>query len=89
MADAIAVWFEALDSALTAAPSSSRAGWVAPIATICIWIGFILVSRAGGKGVLTAADTLLHEPLSMLALAGLGAVTAGAVLGARQAPNTR
>jgi len=33
-----------------------------------------------------AAVPLLDEPLSLLALAGLGAVTAGAVLGARQAP---
>ena len=34
----------------------SRAGWIAVIATICIWTGFILVSRAGGKGVLTGWD---------------------------------
>jgi drug/metabolite transporter (DMT)-like permease len=33
-----------------------------------------------------AAVPVLGEPLSLLALAGLGAVTAGAVLGARQAP---
>jgi drug/metabolite transporter (DMT)-like permease len=38
------------------APSSSRAGWIAVAATICIWTGFILVSRAGGKGVLTGWD---------------------------------
>jgi drug/metabolite transporter (DMT)-like permease len=38
------------------APSSSRAGWIAVTATICIWTGFILVSRAGGKGVLTGWD---------------------------------
>jgi hypothetical protein len=38
---------------LTANPSSSRAGWIAVIATICIWTGFILVTRHGGKGVLT------------------------------------
>jgi drug/metabolite transporter (DMT)-like permease len=41
---------------LTAAPSSSRAGWIAVAATICIWTGFILVSRAGGKGMLTGWD---------------------------------
>jgi drug/metabolite transporter (DMT)-like permease len=41
---------------LTAAPSSSRAGWIAVAATICIWTGFILVSRAGGKGLLTGWD---------------------------------
>ena len=35
---------------------SSRAGWIAVVATICIWTGFILVSRAGGKGVLTGWD---------------------------------
>lgn len=37
-------------------PSSSRAGWIAVTATICIWTGFILVSRAGGKGLLTGWD---------------------------------
>ncbi len=37
-------------------PSSSRAGWLAVAATICIWTGFILVSRAGGKGMLTGWD---------------------------------
>ncbi len=36
-----------------------------------------------------AAVPLLGEPLSMLARAGLAAVTAGAVLGARQGPRTR
>jgi drug/metabolite transporter (DMT)-like permease len=41
---------------LTAAPTSHRAGWIAVAATICIWTGFILVSRAGGKGVLTGWD---------------------------------
>lgn len=41
---------------MTAHPSSSRAGWVAVVATICIWTGFILVTRAGGKGVLTGWD---------------------------------
>ncbi|MDZ4255306.1 MAG: DMT family transporter [Sulfuritalea sp.] len=41
---------------MTAHPSSSRAGWIAVVATICIWTGFILVTRAGGKGVLTGWD---------------------------------
>lgn len=41
---------------MTAHPSPSRAGWVAVVATICIWTGFILVTRAGGKGVLTGWD---------------------------------
>lgn len=41
---------------MTANPASSRAGWIAVAATICIWTGFILVSRAGGKGVLTGWD---------------------------------
>ena len=41
---------------MTTVPSASRAGWLAVIATICIWTGFILVSRAGGKGVLTGWD---------------------------------
>lgn len=41
---------------MTAATSSHRAGWIAVAATICIWTGFILVSRAGGKGLLTGWD---------------------------------
>lgn len=41
---------------MTAGASSSRTGWIAVTATICIWTGFILVSRAGGKGVLTSWD---------------------------------
>ncbi len=41
---------------MTATPSSHRAGWIAVAATICIWTGFILVSRAGGKGLLTGWD---------------------------------
>jgi drug/metabolite transporter (DMT)-like permease len=41
---------------LTKASSSHRAGWIAVAATICIWTGFILVSRAGGKGLLTGWD---------------------------------
>jgi drug/metabolite transporter (DMT)-like permease len=35
---------------------SSRAGLVAAFFTICIWTGFILVSRHGGKSVLTGWD---------------------------------
>lgn len=35
---------------------SSRAGLIAAFFTICIWTGFILVSRYGGKGVLTGWD---------------------------------
>lgn len=38
------------------ARASTRAGWLAVSATICIWTGFILVSRAGGKGLLTGWD---------------------------------
>lgn len=41
---------------MTAPQSSTRAGWIAVAATICIWTGFILVTRAGGKGVLTGWD---------------------------------
>ncbi len=41
---------------MTPTPSSHRAGWIAVAATICIWTGFILVSRAGGKGLLTGWD---------------------------------
>ncbi len=36
--------------------NSSRAGLIAVFFTICIWAGFILVSRHGGKGVLTGWD---------------------------------
>jgi len=41
---------------LTPSQSSTRVGWIAVAATICIWTGFILVTRAGGKGVLTGWD---------------------------------
>lgn len=34
----------------------TRIGWIAVIATICIWTGFILVTRHGGKGLLTGWD---------------------------------
>lgn len=37
-------------------PNSSRAGLIAACFTICIWTGFILVSRYGGKGILTGWD---------------------------------
>lgn len=35
---------------------SSRAGLIAAFFAICIWAGFILVSRYGGKGILTGWD---------------------------------
>ena len=35
---------------------STRAGMIAAVFAICIWAGFILVSRYGGKGVLTGWD---------------------------------
>jgi len=35
---------------------STRAGLIAAFFAICIWTGFILVSRYGGKGVLTGWD---------------------------------
>jgi drug/metabolite transporter (DMT)-like permease len=35
---------------------SSRAGLIAAFFAICIWAGFILVSRYGGKGLLTGWD---------------------------------
>ena len=38
------------------ASNPQRTGWIAVVATICVWTGFILVSRAGGKGVLTGFD---------------------------------
>jgi drug/metabolite transporter (DMT)-like permease len=34
----------------------SRSGWVAVFLTICIWTGFILVSRHAGTGTLTSWD---------------------------------
>jgi drug/metabolite transporter (DMT)-like permease len=37
-------------------PHSSRAGLIAVFFIICIWSGFILVSRHGGKGMLTGWD---------------------------------
>lgn len=37
-------------------PNSTRAGLIATFFAICIWAGFILVSRYGGKGVLTGWD---------------------------------
>jgi drug/metabolite transporter (DMT)-like permease len=37
-------------------PHSFRAGLTSAIFAICIWTGFILVSRYGGKGVLTGWD---------------------------------
>jgi drug/metabolite transporter (DMT)-like permease len=37
-------------------PHPSRAGLIAAFFAICIWTGFILVSRYGGKGVLTGWD---------------------------------
>lgn len=37
-------------------PHSTRTGLIAVFFTICIWTGFILVSRHGGKGVLTGWD---------------------------------
>jgi len=35
---------------------SPRAGLIAAFFALCIWTGFILVSRYGGKGVLTGWD---------------------------------
>lgn len=37
-------------------PAQARSGWWFVLATLAIWIGFILVSRAGGRGVLTGWD---------------------------------
>ena len=38
------------------ATTNSRSGWIAVFLTICIWTGFILVSRHGGTGTLTSWD---------------------------------
>ena len=43
----------------TNAAARSRSGWVAVFLTICIWTGFILVTRHGGTGMLTSWDTTL------------------------------
>lgn len=40
----------------TASPAFLRSGWITLLATLCIWTGFILVSRVGGKGALTGWD---------------------------------
>jgi drug/metabolite transporter (DMT)-like permease len=56
---------------------SSRAGLIAAFFAICIWTGFILVSRYGGKGVLTGWDvTALRFGVgSLIALVFLPRVT--------------
>jgi drug/metabolite transporter (DMT)-like permease len=36
--------------------AADKSGWLAVFATLCIWIGFILVSRVGGRGMLTGWD---------------------------------
>jgi drug/metabolite transporter (DMT)-like permease len=56
---------------------SSRAGLIAAFFTICIWTGFILVSRYGGKGILTGWDvTALRFGVgAMIALIFLPRVT--------------
>ena len=56
---------------------SSRAGLIAALFTICIWTGFILVSRHGGKSVLTGWDvTALRFGVgSLIALVFLPRVT--------------
>jgi drug/metabolite transporter (DMT)-like permease len=58
-------------------PNSSRAGLIATFFAICIWAGFILVSRYGGKGVLTGWDvTALRFGVgSLIALVFLPRVT--------------
>jgi len=58
-------------------PHSSRTGLVATFFAICIWAGFILVSRYGGKGVLTGWDvTALRFGVgSLIALVFLPRVT--------------
>jgi len=57
--------------------NSTRAGLVATFFAICIWAGFILVSRYGGKGVLTGWDvTALRFGVgSLIALVFLPRVT--------------
>ncbi|MCF8178449.1 MAG: DMT family transporter [Sulfuritalea sp.] len=66
-----------MDSGASGAPAGSRAGWIAVTATICIWTGFILVTRAGGKGVLTGWDlTALRFGVgALIALAFLSRVS--------------
>ncbi|MCW3480924.1 DMT family transporter [Neisseriaceae bacterium JH1-16] len=39
-------------------PTSQRAGYLAAFGTLLIWTGFIVISRLGGKSVLTAYDIL-------------------------------
>jgi drug/metabolite transporter (DMT)-like permease len=58
-------------------PDSTRAGLIAAFFAICIWTGFILVSRYGGKGILTGWDvTALRFGVgSLIALSFLPRVT--------------
>lgn len=57
--------------------TQGKSGWLAVFATLCIWIGFILVSRVGGHGVLTGWDiaALRFGVGSLIALCFLPRVT--------------
>jgi drug/metabolite transporter (DMT)-like permease len=95
------VWWLFLPSTLGQAPLAEIAMQAVYQGVLVVFVAMLLYAQAvrhlGPQTVALlmavvpglsalAAVPVLGEPLSLLALAGLGAVTAGAVLGARQAP---
>lgn len=95
------VWWLFLPSTLAQAPVSEIATQAIYQGVLVVFVAMLLytfaVRRLGSQTVALlmafvpvisalAAVPLLGEPLSVLTLAGLGAVTAGAVLGARTPP---
>ena len=95
------IWWLFLPSTLDQAPVAEIAMQAVYQGVLVVFVAMLLYTQAvrhlGPQTVALlmavvpglsalAAVPVLGEPLSLLALAGLGAVTAGAVLGARQAP---
>ncbi|KIO50062.1 DMT family transporter [Nitrosospira sp. NpAV] len=98
------VWWLFLPSTLVLAPLSEIATQAIYQGVLVVFVAMLLytfaVRRLGSQTVALlmafvpvisalAAVPLLGEPLSVLTLAGLGAVTAGAVLGARTSPSSK
>lgn len=95
------IWWLFLPSTLDQAPATEIAMQAVYQGVLVVFVAMLLytfaVRQIGAQPVALmmavvpglsalAAVPLLGEPLSLLSLAGLAAVTAGAVLGARQAP---
>lgn len=95
------LWWLFLPSALGEAPAAEIALQAVYQGVLVVFVAMLLytfaVRQLGAQTVALlmavvpglsalAAVPVLHEPLSLLALAGLAAVTAGAVLGARHQP---